>query len=232
MAHAQVWQEVGLGLSQARARYGGPRDLTEQQMTHLQVRTTVTSPLVLSPRIPFLFFFSTEPLASICSGMHRPADRTHVCDAYSMCRSVMEIAELFMMPNRAYACVQNALDTSTRVSDLFSGQQARRIQAVHPPAAVLSIAIDYDSARAELTDVVPGNDNTTVATTLECMPSDTFDAASPPPTQPRCSNLTLSGFVVGDGVLPAYSHQPAAPGWDEIVQVCCGQQCSPHTRLK
>lgn len=38
MLNATVWQEVGAGLSQARAKAGLPRDLSHLEMAHLQVQ--------------------------------------------------------------------------------------------------------------------------------------------------------------------------------------------------
>jgi hypothetical protein len=142
--------------------------------------------------------------------------------------------------------LQKGLDASSRVAQLFEPPQVAAVQAVHPPAAVLSIAIDSDSASSKLADNVPGNANTSVPAAIECVPSATFGDARVPATQPMCRNLTLAQPVVGDGLLPSYVHSPAASGWNNIFEVrrhlcrhatplatpaCCVCVCtSPTTR--
>ena len=115
--------------------------------------------------------------------------------------------------------LQNALATSNRVANLFIGNAAAKIRAMHPPASVLSIAIDSDDLSNEFaTEVVPGGTSTRVATAVQCQPSANFADANPPANTPRCANLTLTNMVVSDGLLPSYMHTP--PGqWGDVLQV-------------
>lgn len=114
--------------------------------------------------------------------------------------------------------LQSALDASDRIASLFIGPELAQVQSVHPPASVLSVAIDSEDLANTLASALPGGSTTSVPTGLVCQPSANFAADAPPASDPRCSNLTLSNYVAGDGLLAAYMHAPPGTGWDTIVQ--------------
>ena len=114
--------------------------------------------------------------------------------------------------------MQAALQTSKRLADLLLGPDVQQVQARHPPATLVSVALGEAPPNVPLP-------NSAVPSFLECEPTEAFgDQAQ----TPWCSNLTAKGLVEGDGLLPAFVQSLPGPGWDRAVKVCCVLEASFH----
>lgn len=101
---------------------------------------------------------------------------------------------------------QAALACARRAGDLVSGPGAAAVQAIHPPAAVVSMALDAPAAAASMPHYIT------------CVPTAAFgDAAAR--GEKWCSEWRLGGEMAGDGTLLGYAQELHGAGWDRSVLV-------------
>ena len=108
--------------------------------------------------------------------------------------------------------MQKILATAKRMSDVVSGPGAAAVQAIHPPAAVVSM---------QLTDAeLPPSPERPAAMVSwwTCDPSDSFGQLNA--TEFWCRSLKRGGAVPGDGTLTDFMMELQGPGWERSIQVC------------
>eukprot|EP00892_Ulva_mutabilis_P003681 jgi/Ulvmu1/1685/UM115_0014.1 len=105
--------------------------------------------------------------------------------------------------------LRKALETARRSSDSMSGDGVAAVQQVHPPAAVISMALSDPSL-----DPSPEKP-AAMKSYVTCEPAAAFGKEG---AGPWCSSLKAGGSVRGDGRLTAYMQELTGPGWDDIVQ--------------
>lgn len=110
--------------------------------------------------------------------------------------------------------MQRALQTARRVSASVSGSGVEAVQKVHPPAAVISMALTDPSL-----DPSP-EEPAAMQSYVTCVPTEAFGRDG---GGPWCSALKTGGSVAGDGRLTSYMMELDGPGWGDTVQV---RRCS------
>ena len=115
--------------------------------------------------------------------------------------------------------VQRILETSRRTTEGLVGAELAAIQAIHPPAAVISIG---------LTDPETPNFSK-MPHYITCVPTKAFgDVKS---KELWCSDLEIGGGVPGDGTLVYFMQELPGSGWDGIAQVRSTPSPMPCRRL-
>eukprot|EP00892_Ulva_mutabilis_P003683 jgi/Ulvmu1/1687/UM115_0016.1 len=105
--------------------------------------------------------------------------------------------------------LRKALETARRASHHISGGGEAAVQKVHPPAAVVSMAIADRS--------LPPSPEKPAAMWhyITCTPTADFGREG---SAPWCSALKRGGSIVGDGTINTFMMELAGAGWDRIIQ--------------
>jgi hypothetical protein len=109
------------------------------------------------------------------------------------------------------AATQKALETARRASDLVTRAGAAAVQAIHPPAAVISIVLSDPK--------MPPSPEKPAAMQhyITCKPTQSFGKANA--TEKWCSDLERGGAISGDGTLNSFMMELSGPGWEKSIQV-------------
>jgi hypothetical protein len=107
--------------------------------------------------------------------------------------------------------VQKVLQTAKRMSDVVSGPGTAAVQALHPPAAVISLHLT--EADLPAAPEKPAQ----MTSWVTCDPSDSFGEANA--TEHWCRSLKRGGAVPGDGTLTNFMMELQGEGWKRSIQV-------------
>jgi hypothetical protein len=107
--------------------------------------------------------------------------------------------------------MQKALETARRATDTVTGPGVVTTQAIHPPAAIISIAIEDEE--------MPPSPERPAAMHhyITCVPTASFGLANS--TEKWCSDLPRGGAMHGDGTLTYNMLELTGLGWERSIQV-------------
>jgi hypothetical protein len=97
------------------------------------------------------------------------------------------------------------------MSDVVSGPASAAVQAIHPPAAVLSTMLEEASLPAS------PERPASMQHYITCIPSDSF--GKPDAKEHWCKELDRGGSIAGDGTLTTFMMELSGPGWARSIQV-------------
>jgi hypothetical protein len=116
--------------------------------------------------------------------------------------------------------MQKALETARRASSFVTGAGSPKVQAVHPPAAVVTFALTDKS-------LPPSPEKPAeMQHYITCKPTASFGKASS--QEKWCSDLERGGSIPGDGTLNYFVTELTGPGWERSIQVSESYQHCQH----